>query len=144
MKKIACIAVGLMGLHAAAANWVKVAETGSMSLLNGSIVEVDSASIRVRDGIRQAWSRQSFFPPMPSTVSPGKMRGSFAALDLFDCKNDEFSGLQTIEYSLNYGLGDSGGSAANGRAESLRGMRSPVPGSVGAATLAYVCAHPLK
>ena len=98
----------------------------------------------MRNGLRQAWLRNNFLPAAVSGDGKNKAMKSAVSLNLFDCKNGEFSTLQYVEYDDLFGRGVSGYSYSQTRSETVAAMQSTIPGSNGEVNARFVCAYPLK
>lgn len=143
MKPILLLAL-IASSPAIAARWVAIGATDWPPTPESKmIVEVDLDSIKMRDGLRQAWTRYNYNPPQQSMVY-GRTKGSAVGLELFDCKNEESATMTGTDYAEAYGAGDTFNSFQFTRQRAIQNMKAPIPGSFGEGTLKFVCARPLK
>lgn len=145
MKKLILLMALVMTNHAYAERWVNLSagKTSSDSIDEKISIQIDASSIRERNGMRQAWWRQNFFPVRPGTT-PAHNIGSILFLHLFDCKNAEAAIFESVLFTRQFSAGDESFGVKLSRGEALKIMRSALPGSIGEDVLAYVCAYPLQ
>ena len=139
MKKLILLALLLLAGQCNAQKWVQVAETRTLLPLGRSVIEVNDSSIRVLDGYRRAWVRNSHTPAKQSSTGVEEGMGSSMTLNLIDCKNEEMALMQYVEYPEKAGGGDVGYSAIFTREMTLSKMITPIPGKVNDATMQHIC-----
>lgn len=144
MKKQAAIACILFAapIMATSANWIAIAGTEwPVTPESKVMIEVDLPSVRRREGYRQAWVRYNHNPP--NQTPNGKPVGSTVQLTLFDCKNEESSSTNYLEYTKSRGEGENVLNNQQTRQEAIKSMSAAVPGSFGETVLHWVCSRQL-
>lgn len=144
MKKL-LLALTVIGAHAHAANWVKVAGQWEIDGSEQFVFQVDTDSLQKRDGYAQAWVRQS-------SGKAEKLEGSYPEityqsilnLQHYDCKHGEVAASRQIVYSLPFGQGEIVHSRSWERSKLKDRMESPIPGTYGESILRAVCSFKIK
>lgn len=122
-----------------AAEWVIIAEKKDSAAIFKKW-ELDLQSVIDRDGIRQAWTRHTTSPPVPTP--DGKPSKSSVSLDLYDCTNKEHAVQRWVMYSGQQGTGEVLASHSESREAARSHMMAVIPSSYGDTVLYRVCSAP--
>ena len=144
MKAFIFAGFALGCITASAANWVSVATAEGLAATDPKLIlDADISSVRLREGFRQAWIRYSNFPSRKSVYGDGSV-GSTVYFQLFDCETVESTTMQYAEYDQIFANGNIGYSSNVRRADAIKKMQAPIPGTMAESALKFVCARPLK
>lgn len=146
MKKLIWVVALLLAGPSHAEQWVPIGDENGLTGEAGKrdLLQLDTASIRMSDGYRQALSMRSFFPVKHDPSPRGTDLGSIVSLEAFDCKKEEQVVLKFTLFPLAYGDGSVTRVSDIRRVRALEEMRPTAPGSFSQRLLKYVCAYPLK
>lgn len=132
MKGAAALLLALATGPAFGQQWLEVARTEG----DESVHFVDASSVRMRDGLRQAWVKSEYATPQKHY---GKLYRSAVYLRLFDCANEETTNTSVARFEGDRANGTVVSSDSRRATEALKDMEPVVPGSVGAAVSRWVC-----
>ena len=127
--------------NAHAAKWVIAAEH-RISPGEFRVWEIDTDSVAMRDGFRQAWVRLTVSPP--DADQKGKPFSSALTLSIFDCAYKESAAQQWTAYSEWFGEGEVVSKYSVTRAEAKAFFKTEIPGTFGEKILLSVCSSKLK
>lgn len=127
------------GAHAA--KWVIAAEH-RISAGEFRVWEIDTDSVTMRDGFRQAWVRLTVSPP--DVDQKGEPFRSALTLSIFNCVYKESAALQWVAYSEWFGEGEVISKYLITRAEAKAFLKTEIPGTFGERILNTACSMSLK
>lgn len=134
----------LISTQADAANWTKVAGKWDFNGDVNRVYQVDTDSIRAKDGLVQAWVRMSTSKPSAIDGFSSKTFQSSLTLNFYDCKGGEVGGARQMLYSQPFGEGDLIQDVSRKRSEVSDGMQSPAPGTYEESVMNAVCRYKAK
>jgi len=106
--------------------------------------EIDTSSLVIRDGLRQAWIRYSISPKQTLPYDTTKVYGSYVALTHFNCEYRESASSQTVFYSQAFSNGEVVYSRSIKKSEIKDALDAVVPNSYGESLLEKACGIKLK